>query len=242
MAGTSAGALLTAEHRRRQTLLSGALSADVARLWAVFDPADAAGSAEALSGPLRALAVQARSTSAGLSTGYYPRFRAAEGVPGTFAPVAAAPLVEEAVATSLRVAGLVGFRRAVAAGRVPEVASRIAMVGVSGAVSRMALDGGRSVVVGSSVADPRASGWARVASARACAFCAMLASRGPVYSEDTADFDAHDHCACAAEPVFGDAYEWPPTSRRYADVWAESTAGLSGADARKAFRAALESS
>jgi hypothetical protein len=241
MAGTTEGATLTREHRRRQTLLSGALSADVARLWAVFDPSDAAGSAEALSGPLRALTVQGRSTSAGLSTGYYGRFRVAEGVPGTFPPVAAAPLVDEAVSTSLWVTGLVGFKRAVAAGRVPVVASRIAMVGVSGAVSRMALDGGRSVVVGSALADPQASGWARVASGRACAFCAMLASRGPVYSADTADFDAHDHCSCAAEPVFG-GYQWPATSQRYAELWSQSTGGLSGAAARNAFRRALDES
>jgi hypothetical protein len=31
----------------------------------------------------------------------------------------------------------------------------------------------------------------------------MLAGRGSVYSADTAEFEAHDHCGCSAEPVYG---------------------------------------
>lgn len=30
----------------------------------------------------------------------------------------------------------------------------------------------------------------------------MLAYRGPTYSESSADFGAHDHCGCSAEPQF----------------------------------------
>jgi hypothetical protein len=36
----------------------------------------------------------------------------------------------------------------------------------------------------------------------ACDFCEMLADRGAVYGEASADFEAHDHCSCSAEPVF----------------------------------------
>jgi hypothetical protein len=42
-----------------------------------------------------------------------------------------------------------------------------------------------------------------------------LAARGPVYkSEQSADFQAHDHCGCAAEPFYrGSA--WPGRSREF---------------------------
>lgn len=42
----------------------------------------------------------------------------------------------------------------------------------------------------------------RITSGTACAFCRMLAGRGAVYSENTGRFQAHDHCACTAEPDF----------------------------------------
>lgn len=45
-------------------------------------------------------------------------------------------------------------------------------------------------------------GWARtLAGSENCAFCAMLASRGAVYSEETADFRTHDNCDCSATIV-----------------------------------------
>lgn len=36
----------------------------------------------------------------------------------------------------------------------------------------------------------------------------MLASRGPVYAEDTVDFQAHDFCGCTAELSFETPQEW----------------------------------
>jgi hypothetical protein len=208
-------------------------------LWRLFDPDQPGASFEALAAPLRALVAQGRTTSGGLSAGYYSAFRVAEKAEGRFAPLMAPPLPAEQVEASLSATGSAVFARALRAGQPPAQASRQALVGLAGAVSRLSLDAGRSVVVGSSVADPGAQGWARVTAGRACAFCAMLASRGPVYSEQTVDFDAHDHCACTAEPVIGD-YRWPPSSQRYSELWAESTAGLSGADARRAFRRAVD--
>jgi hypothetical protein len=52
-------------------------------------------------------------------------------------------------------------------------------------------------------ADDYAQGWRRVTSGAACGFCRMLAGRGEVYTEATADFASHDHCGCGAEPVYG---------------------------------------
>lgn len=78
------------------------------------------------------------------------------------------------------------------------------------AAARMLADGGvqlrianaaRETIRQSSIADPKARGWQRVALA-GCAFCQMLAGRGAVYSRDTVDFAAHDHCRCFAAPAF----------------------------------------
>lgn len=69
----------------------------------------------------------------------------------------------------------------------------------------------RQTIMGSALADPRADGWQRQASATACGFCQMLAGRGAVYSAETADFAAHGikangsggECQCTAVPAFG---------------------------------------
>lgn len=60
-------------------------------------------------------------------------------------------------------------------------------------------------------ADQRSIGWVRILGNRArhCAFCITMASRGPVYkSRQSADFQAHDNCACTAVEVF-DRDWWP---------------------------------
>lgn len=49
--------------------------------------------------------------------------------------------------------------------------------------------------------DPSAVGWRRVTSG-GCKLCVMLASRGAVYTAETARFAAHTHCKCSAQPVF----------------------------------------
>lgn len=57
--------------------------------------------------------------------------------------------------------------------------------------------------------DPAAVGWKRIARSGACPFCRMLADRGAVYREATANFSAHTGgpkgggpCHCTAAPVF----------------------------------------
>ena len=79
---------------------------------------------------------------------------------------------------------------------------------VDGIATRLVTDVGRGAVLDSVAEDRQASGWVRIAAANACAFCRMLAQRGPVYSDDTAKFQAHDHCKCIAAPIFeGDSWE-----------------------------------
>lgn len=51
--------------------------------------------------------------------------------------------------------------------------------------------------------DPLCVGWKRITrGAASCKFCRMLADRGAVFKEETANFAAHDDCLCTCAPVF----------------------------------------
>jgi len=110
---------------------------------------------------------------------------------------------------------------------------------------KLVADVGRTTIVDNSRRDPEAEGWARIpepglSESGTCYFCAMLASRGAVYqSESTADFEAHPGCKCHAEVIFG-RYEPSQTVQHWVDMWKTSTKGRHGADARAAFRQAVE--
>ncbi|MDV2477167.1 EndoU domain-containing protein [Rhodococcus zopfii] len=90
-------------------------------------------------------------------------------------------------------------------------------------------------------------GWARILTGReSCGFCAMLASRGPVYrSEATASSTAggrafHRNCDCITRAIFqGRDWEGRAEYERLEQLWITSTIGHSGASARKAFNEAF---
>lgn len=82
----------------------------------------------------------------------------------------------------------------------PNVAAAQSLV--SGGLGRIVANGHRDTVMLNAVADPQALGWSRYGSGSSCEFCQMLISRGDVYTEATADFEAHDHCNCIAGPRF----------------------------------------
>lgn len=73
---------------------------------------------------------------------------------------------------------------------------------ILGGVTKRIANAGRGTVIGSSVADPVADGWQRLASPGSCGFCRMLAGRGAVYREETVNFGAHDNCLCQSAPAF----------------------------------------
>lgn len=95
--------------------------------------------------------------------------------------------------------------------------------------------------------DPQLIGYMRVTDGDPCFFCAMLASRGPVYAtaqsaqyrEDGQTY--HDLCACVPVPVFSGGPPQPAVNVLARQMWESSTEGLSGTDARSAFRRAWES-
>lgn len=201
MARSGAGADLTRQHRDLQVRVRAEALRDYTRIWPLWQgDEESFGQLVAATVPL---VREHHRVSAVVASTYYRAFREAEGVPGVYTP-RPAPLLDEAkVTTSLYVTGQAMTRKALAAGQPPEAAMQTALVRTGGAMTRHVLQGGRDTLVLSTGDDPDARAWQRVTGGDACSFCEMLASRGAVYKgEDTAEFQAHDHCACMAEPSF----------------------------------------
>ena len=218
VARTPEGRLLTQQHRRMQLAVRAAALRDIQRMWSAVDPTNLAGTI----GPFAqgaALVVRARNReSASTSARYYREFRRLEGVGGTLMLEAADPPSRQVAEAAVRGAGLAGIINARKRGFSAQASARNGFVKASGTVSNLALAGGRKLLVAAAKADPQTGGrWQRVTSAEPCDFCAMTASRGPVYSEQTVDFEAHSHCGCTVEPVFPGS-ELPPASRRFAEL------------------------
>lgn len=120
-------------------------------------------------------------------------------------------------------------------------------------LGRTVQDAGRQTIIGNVKRDRVATGWARIpepelTTSGTCAFCAMLASRGAVFKQDTVQFRAHlpragkGHvCVCHAAPVFG-KYRPDDLAKKYQDLWQSAVVDQKrhGRDARAAFRQAVE--
>lgn len=136
-----------------------------------------------------ALSTQFGDASAVLAAEWYGDMRATEGVPGSYSPVAAsaASTVQVQASTRALVGGLW------TGGDVLSL--------LTGMLVRAVLTPGRDTIVENVRSDPQGYGWGRIAHAKSCDFCVMLAGRGSVYrSERTATFAAHDECHCVAVP------------------------------------------
>jgi hypothetical protein len=193
---------LTQRHRAQQLLLRRATQSQAARLWPVLDYAQLDESFPALAASTARLVQANGQTSAGLAAGYLREFRRNQRVAGAAKIVLSNPLDADQFATSLRVTSVIAVKKATANGVAPDVAMANAKTETLGALARLVLNAGRSTITGSLAADPRAAGYQRVLGGSGCDFCQMLAGRGEVYSAESADFEAHDHCGCTAEPVY----------------------------------------
>lgn len=135
---------------------------------------------------------------------------------------------------------------------------------IEGPVIRQALEPAREMVaeLGENEEKPH-YGWARVlVGAYSCSFCAMLASRGPVYTSKAAakgrgglplnlyhtpyinknGKQVGGFCDCEAVLVYtGRPWEGKSAFLKLEDLWLKSTEGHSMGDARNAFRREWES-
>lgn len=170
---------------------------------------------------------------------FYRGVRGLSAVPGSPPAIPPVPpvLVQSLVRQTLDATGPGTMLHGIKAGQAPAQALDNAAVKLAGAASRLAQQGARQAVLHSVRADEEALGWARITSGRPCAFCAMLASRGPVYkTEQSAGFEAHNHCMCVAMPVFSQEEADGTGFHALAAQWGQVTKGLSGSDARREWR------
>lgn len=234
MATTAEGTRLADEYRTGQLAIRARSLRDLARLWPMLDLTSFASTVGSFSSAASAMVLGYWSQAGAATVDYVGEFRDAERVPGAvprFRP-APAPTAAE-VAGLVRGTALTGIINARRAGANQSRALDRGLVKTLGEVGKLVLDGGRATLIGAAKADPKAKGFERVASSGACAFCLMLVSRGTVYkSEKSSGFEAHGHCGCTGELV----YRRESNAGPLAEEWQEVTAGMSGADARRAWR------
>lgn len=269
MAYSPAAGQLSQAHQQAQSRLGVFFALLLARLWArSFDPDDPVGSGRVFIETALELILGYRRRSGSLAVSYVSNFRQLElsamqlagiapesgsfGTPFTPAIQAVEDDVERAIQTSLAVTGVKEYVDRIQRGETPERAAELTQAGVAGAGLRHVLDGGRAVIDDTVRRDQLCTAYFRVTkSAAPCAFCVMLASRGPVFTEESfeesdarftgvGDHKCHDDCACALEPLYTSKAGWPGRGKEWETLWIESTAGLSGAAARRAFRRAYE--
>jgi hypothetical protein len=239
MAATVVATRLTETHRVAQVRLGARTIAQLRAAWGLLDPVDLDATYERWLKVAIPIVQSNRAVSARVAAAYLAAFRRVElGTLDGLSVVLAAPADVKAVTTSLLMTGPWSMKTAMTRGVALAQAADVAEARSAAAAMRHTLDGGRATIIDTVAADRQALGWARVASANSCAFCAMTASRGPDYgSESSASFEAHDGCQCGAEPVYREDAAWPANSERYRELWDETAAGSD--DPLNSFRRAL---
>jgi hypothetical protein len=192
---------LAFQHRSRQLAVRASVLQVLMRLWRTIDVTRLADTVQPFADAASVVVGEGFTRSARTAAAFYltsrPRGITRLDIPEVF------PAPSELNAARLRGAGLSGIVNGRRAGFSIQAAAQNGFVKVAGTASGLVLSGGRETMLQTARHDPAASGrWQRIAGPNSCPFCQMLADRGPVFSDDTADFSAHDHCGCAAEPEF----------------------------------------
>lgn len=205
--------------------------------------------------------------SAAVAETFYARSRSLVDTNGEPPDASPKALVGEAVQTSFMVTGVVGLMKKLEAQMPPGQALEEAGDAAVGAAVRHALEGGRTYIQDVVTKDKIALGYYRETKEGCCSFCALLASRGAVFEEDSfADSDpqfrddpdlpssekVHDLCHCSMWPVYrrtgNPLDDAPESSKLHRALWeavvrpgGPGTQTLyTGKDAMNAFRRAYE--
>lgn len=248
MAATAAGRRAVERHRVEQLELKARALRDLQRLWRTVDPTNLERTIDGFANAAAVLIYEWREESIETSARYVDELRRAEGAGGAITVmVGDGPSHAELVA-SIRGAALAGIVRARRRGQSVEAAARGGFVRASGTASALFLAGGREAVASAIHGDDQAVAWMRVTSGDPCEFCAMLASRGPVFTTAKAAAEPfHDHCGCTVEPVYDrraaeDRSTWPEATARFREIWDHMTGGadVDAGGGLAAFRRGLE--
>jgi hypothetical protein len=253
---TPQGAVLADRHRVAQGQIGAATVAQILRLFPLLM---SGGTIDTNSPRWLELAIAIttaqRARSAALAAQFATAFRLVEsGTLDGFAATPALTLPTEAVTTSLMVLGPQSYRREIAKqigvdtkdldarmlreNRLPQGIQLKLAANTARAAMRHAQNGGRDTLDDVMKNDAAVLGYVRTTSATPCWFCAMLASRGPVYDDDSfADSDprfqgpgdqkVHDGCGCMLLPMYRRAGEqWPGRAKEFDALWREHPSAL----------------
>ena len=173
------------------------------------------------------------STAAVLAADFFDELRDVPPSAGRFRAVLAEPVaVDDAmVAARWGIAPLLGGQ--------PDRAA--ALTHVADATQRLILQPARSTIITSAFKDSVRTGVARVPNGDTCAFCLMLASQGPVYTNDPASVDIgkfHTKCNCKLVTIrtpedVPEGYDPDALYEKYADV---HEPGMSARETTQAMR------
>lgn len=165
--------------------------------------------------------------AATLAADWYDEARDAAGMPGSFqVPVAAPP-------TQGRVNALARWGVGPLFGADPR--GDVALTLLSGGLQRLILNQARDTTFDAVATDPVGARYARHASANACAFCALMATRGATYASESSALTTsghgsrplgekyHDDCHCAVVEVFpGQDYREAPYVKAWRAAYADA--------------------
>lgn len=227
-ATTAAAASRARAAQQAQAGLGAAIASLLERAWQRVDPERLDETLPTLFRLVEAIVRRYAPASGALASRFYLEQRRAAGIKSPFSVrLAAAPNTDEINRT-------VGWATAPLRGEKPDL--ELAKSQLQGAIDRLVLGVGRATIIDNTKRDRQATGWARVPEAGCCSFCALLASRGAVYKEAAADFRAHDHCRCHAEPVFRTAGYEPSAEIREWQALYDLAKGGSAKAVRRKFR------
>lgn len=184
-------------------------------LWSqVLDPSDIAGSYSRFTLGASYLIQQARRDAMPVASGYYRDSQEIAGF-ATRPRALTTPQSMQADITSLYVTGFITIQKQIKDGASQDFAIGAGQAAMLRAAQRRILDAPRQSIIARAQEEDETVGWSRVSDGHPCYFCAMLVSRGPVYSAQTVDFRAHDGCGCGSKMVFANdpSRGWTDQSR-----------------------------
>lgn len=202
---TVASDRLTEAHRVAQARYGAQTVALVAELFVLLDLEDLDGSIPRWLAAIQSVVAGNRTQAEALSRRYLQQHRRILAPTASLLTAEADELIPGALRTSMLVTGPYRLRKKLSTGSTAAQATSVARAGTAGEAMRFVLGGGRSLIDNAVNTDEAILGVQRRTSGAPCHFCAMLASRGPVYkSEATARFQPHAGCSCQPEPVYQD--------------------------------------
>lgn len=214
------GLALAEKHRIEQVRASGSVQAILGEVWKqTIDPNRLEATFPAYLQAAEVVLGKGREESHALARRYYMRVASAAGSKALNVPPV--ELSREALAADLHATGPAIVAGRLAEGVTLEAAQAAGLAATIAAGKRIMLDAGRQMLIEASTRDKNVKGWARVSDGSPCSFCAMLVSRGPVYSERSVAFRSHGRCGCGVRLVYARDTDkgWSSSARNMEALW-----------------------